>query len=62
MDNFSRIVMKFGSVRGIGAAQVLRDFGELWSTFSGSTIFDSGHLIHFCCNATKFGMVRGLAN
>jgi len=39
--------MKFGSVRGISAWQVLRDFRELWSTFLGAQIFNSGYLTHF---------------
>jgi len=40
-------VTKFGSVRSIGVWQVLRDSGELWSTFIGTQIFDSGYLAHF---------------
>jgi len=38
---------KCGSIRGIGALQVLRDFGELWSTFQGAQIFASEYLAHF---------------
>ena len=44
---FCRSVTKFGSVRSIGVWQVLRDSGELWSTFIGTQIFDSGYLAHF---------------
>jgi len=45
---FCRSVTKFGSVRSIAVWQVLRDSGELWSTFIGTQIFDSGYLAHFC--------------
>jgi len=34
-------------LEGVGAWQVLRDFGELWSTFPGAQIFDSRYLEHF---------------
>jgi len=39
--------MKFGTMMGIGAQEVLRDFGEVWSTFPGAQIFDSRYLAHF---------------
>ena len=39
--------MKFGTMRGIGAWQMLTEFAELWSTFPEAQIFDSGYLAHF---------------
>jgi len=49
-------------VRGTGAYHVLRDFGELWSTFSGAQFFDSGYLGHFLSYGDEIWHVRGLTN
>ena len=49
-------------VTGIDEYQIVRNFGELYCTFSAAQIFDSGYLGHFFRRVTKFGRVRGLAN
>jgi len=42
LAHFCRSATKFGSVRGIGVCQVLRNFGELW--FGGPAIpYDDMH-------------------
>jgi len=55
-------VTKFGVVRGVGAYQILRDFGELRSTFLMSTNIRQWISRTLCRLLTKFGMVMGLVN
>jgi len=54
--------MKFGMIRGICAQQMASYFGELCPIFPGAQIFSSRYMGHFCRVATKFGMVRDMAN
>jgi len=50
--------MKFGKIRGTGAQQVLRDFGELFQEQKVPTV-DSSRTS--CLSMMKFGSVMGLA-
>jgi len=51
--------IKFHTIRGIGAQQVLRDFSELWCTFPGAKIFESGYLIHLLSEHEEIWQRRG---
>jgi len=52
--SFYRIVTKFGMVRGLANGHFFPEFDELWPTFPGAKIFNSGYLQHFCWSGTKF--------
>jgi len=51
--------MKFGTMRGICAYQVVSYFGELWSTFVGAQIFDSEYPAHFFSDRNEIWQPSG---